>query len=62
MNEDEEWLSADSLPYDVQCARCGKILSCVDAFVEEGDEWECEPCNTRCNEEERAIALKKQER
>ena len=35
--------------YDVECARCGAILSCVDAIVEEGDEWECEACNIRCD-------------
>lgn len=40
-------------PYDVQCARCGKILSCEDAVPEEGDEWECFPCWERCNAKER---------
>lgn len=40
-------------PYDVTCARCGKVLSCVDAIAEEGDEWECAACWERCNAEER---------
>lgn len=31
-------------PYDVTCARCGKIVSSENAMIEEGDEWECEPC------------------
>lgn len=39
-------------PYDVTCARCGKVLSCNDAIPEEGDEWECGPCWDRCNAEE----------
>lgn len=46
-------IPVDALIYDVKCARCGITLSCVDAFLEEGDEWECEACNTRCNEQER---------
>jgi hypothetical protein len=41
-------------PYDVTCARCGKVLSCNDAVAEEGDEWECFPCNDRENARERA--------
>jgi hypothetical protein len=35
--------------YPVQCARCRRILDAYDAFLEEGDEWECEPCNIRCD-------------
>jgi hypothetical protein len=38
----------DYLPYDVECARCGITLSCADAFIEEGDEWECPDCFDRC--------------
>lgn len=41
-------------PYDVECARCGKVLSCEDAYVEEGDEWECPECFERCEAQERA--------
>lgn len=36
------------------CARCG-AKGCSNTLVpEEGDEWECPPCNERCNETERA--------
>lgn len=38
-----------SEPCDVTCARCGRTLSSVDAFIEEGDEWECPECWERCN-------------
>lgn len=31
-------------PYPVTCARCGVVVSCEDAVIEEGDEWECLPC------------------
>lgn len=41
-------------PYDVTCARCGKVLSCTEAVIEEGDEWECPPCWERCEAKERA--------
>ena len=40
--------------YDVTCARCGKVLSCLDAYIEEGDEWECPECWERCEAAERA--------
>lgn len=40
-------------PYDVKCARCGKVLPCTEATPEEGDEWECLPCNERLNAAER---------
>lgn len=40
-------------PYDVTCARCGQVLPCDKAMIEEGDEWECEPCWERCESEER---------
>jgi hypothetical protein len=43
-------------PYDVTCARCGKVLSCTEAVAEEGDEWECVPCWERCNAEEKRAA------
>lgn len=46
-------------PYDVECARCGITLSCEDAMIEEGDEWECFPCWERLNKEE---AMKEIER
>lgn len=61
-NEFDDWL--DSLPpmtYDVTCARCGKVLSCSDAVAEEGDEWECFPCNDRANEIEKYNAEKYRE-
>lgn len=38
-----------SEPYFVTCDRCGKIVSCDEAVAEEGDEWECFPCNDREN-------------
>lgn len=50
-----EFDDMDFEPYDVECARCGLILSCEDAMPEEGDEWECYPCWVRCNEKERAM-------
>jgi DNA-directed RNA polymerase subunit RPC12/RpoP len=40
--------------YEVTCARCGRKLMASEATPEEGDEWECLPCNKRCNEQERA--------
>jgi DNA-directed RNA polymerase subunit RPC12/RpoP len=40
-------------PYDVTCAGCGKVLSCVDAIVEEGDRWECPDCWERFEAQER---------
>jgi hypothetical protein len=45
---------ADAPVYPVSCARCGKILPCTEAMLEEGDEWECPACWDRCNEQERA--------
>ena len=48
------WGSYEAMePYDVTCARCGKVLPCTEAVVEEADEWECVPCNDRCNAQER---------
>lgn len=41
-------------PYDVTCARCGKVLPCDEAYVEEGNEWECPECWERCEAAERA--------
>lgn len=29
----------------VLCARCGRLVPILDATPEEGDEWECLPCN-----------------
>lgn len=40
-------------PYEVTCARCGKIGDCYSFVIEEGDEWECVPCWERCNKAER---------
>jgi len=37
----------------VECARCGKQIGIELAEPEEGGEWECRPCNIRCNEQER---------
>lgn len=48
--DDLDWFE----PYDVTCARCGKILPCYQAVAEEGDEWECFACNERENARERA--------
>ena len=45
------------IPYDVTCARCGKVVSSEDAVAEEGDEWECIPCWERCEAQERQSAL-----
>ena len=41
-------------PYDVECARCGKVLPCTEAVVEEGAEWECVACWERLNALEKA--------
>lgn len=41
-------------PYEVTCARCGKVGMCTDFVLEEGDEWECPPCWERCEAAERA--------
>lgn len=40
----------------VRCARCGKLVEFDEAEPEEGGEWECFPCNERCNEQERIAA------
>jgi len=53
MSDDFEY-DKEFLPYDVTCARCGKVISCEDANLEEGDEWECWPCADRCNAQEAA--------
>jgi hypothetical protein len=50
----EEFTDFDFAAYDVTCARCGKVLSCADAFLEEGDEWECPSCWEQCEAAERA--------
>lgn len=36
-------------PWDVTCVRCGHTVSTDRATPEEGDEWECLPCNTAWN-------------
>ncbi len=43
-------------PYDVTCARCGKVGPCTEFVAEEGDEWECKECNERENAREAAIS------
>lgn len=44
---------ADVMDYPVLCARCGEEGTAFTFVMEEGDEWECVPCNKRCNEQER---------
>lgn len=46
----------ENMEYDVTCARCKRVLSCNDAFIEEGDEWECRTCWVRCNKKEKEAA------
>ena len=41
-------------PYEVECARCGKVGTSAEFMVEEGDEWECPECWERCEAQERA--------
>lgn len=41
----------------VECARCGKQVPFAEAEPEEGGEWECLPCNKRCNEQEQREKL-----
>jgi lysyl-tRNA synthetase class I len=55
---DDERFDYAFVPYDVTCARCGKVLTCVEAFVEEGDEWECPQCWVRCEAADRDEARK----
>lgn len=40
--------------YSVTCARCGAGGTSTTFIVEEGDEWECPPCNARETARERA--------
>lgn len=40
--------------YEVQCARCKSIGWSNEFVPEEGDEWECPPCNDKHNALERA--------
>lgn len=54
MSDLEYLLRHAPVEYEVTCARCGKVLSCRDAYVEEGDEWECPECWERCEAAERA--------
>lgn len=46
--------------YEVKCARCGKVGLTIDMCIEEGDEWECPPCNERENARERAEIVRVQ--
>lgn len=48
----------DKRPARVECARCGKAITFEEAVPEEGDEWECRPCNERCNAAEKAALLR----
>jgi hypothetical protein len=51
MSETDDWpndLPPDS-PWNVTCARCGHTVSTDHATPEEGDEWECLPCNNAWN-------------
>ena len=43
----DDW--PDIEPYEVTCARCGKVGLSVEFEPEEGDEWECPRCWERCN-------------
>jgi hypothetical protein len=56
MDLDDWFLSAHVDDYEVKCARCGVSLHASEAYVEEGDEWECEPCWERCEAKERIAA------
>ena len=40
--------------WQVTCDLCGKAGCSNTMIQEEGDEWECPPCNERENERERA--------
>lgn len=55
MNVDD-WDTLDEWEdYDVTCARCGLKLKASEAVAEEGDEWECVPCNIEHDAKERAV-------
>jgi hypothetical protein len=45
----------------MQCARCGKPTRMHKLVAEEGDEWECFPCNDRENKRERELAALQQQ-
>jgi len=47
-------LSNPVTPWEVTCARCGKVGLSSEFEVEEGDEWECRTCNDRENAREAA--------
>ena len=51
-----DWEDLPPDPYDVTCARCGKVGPCTEFMVEEGDEWECPECWERCEAQERERA------
>lgn len=44
-----------------KCARCGVEFRWHQMVAEEGDEWECYPCNDRENDRERAALAQPQE-
>ena len=46
----------DAWDYEVTCARCGKVGMASEFEPEEGDEWECRPCNARENARERDLS------
>ena len=58
MSDLEYLLKHAPVEYDVTCARCGKVLSCRIAYIEEGGEWECPACWERCEAEEMAVTVK----
>ena len=41
------------IDFCVTCARCGVTLLASKAYIEEGDEWECEPCWEVCEAKQR---------
>lgn len=45
-------------PYEVTCARCGKVGMSNVFEIEEGNEWECPPCWDRCEAQEKASTSK----
>lgn len=55
---DEALAELDSASPKQKCARCGEEFRWHLMVPEEGDEWECLPCNDRENERERALTAK----
>lgn len=60
MSDDNEGFNFEDLPppepYEVTCARCGKVGTTATFYLEEGDEWECPPCWERREKAERVAA------